>query len=116
MAGVSLIPAAIPISAPPAPPFSILTRSTSTSRVSSTLICPYFRFVRSGSSQIAAAEKASASCAARSRGKMDGIGGSRRARYEVTGSASTVAAVTSTRPAVTGTQPSGTNSSAANGG
>jgi len=65
---------------------------------------------------MAAAEKASASCAARSRLSWAGHGGSRRARYEVTGSASIVAALTRTRPAVTGSQLSGANSRAANGG
>jgi hypothetical protein len=84
--------------------------------VKNTLIWPYFRLVRSGSSQMAAAEKASASWAARSRASRAGHGGSRRTRYEVTGSASTVAALTRTRPAVTGSQVSGANSRAANGG
>jgi len=84
--------------------------------VKSALTWPYFRFVRSGSSQMAAAEKASASWAARSRAIRSGHGGSRRTRYEATGSATTVAALTRTRPAVTGSQLSGANSSAANGG
>ncbi len=119
---MSLIPAAIPISAPPSPRLrphgvrSIQARSSSTNVVNNTLIWPYFRFVRSGSSQMAAAEKASASCAARSRPSRAGHGGSRRTRYEVTGSASTVAALTSTWPAMAGSQVSGANSSAANGG
>jgi hypothetical protein len=118
-----LIPAAIPISAPPSARFrprSIQARSSSTKVVKNTLTWPYFRFVRSGSSQMAAAEKASASWAARSRDSMHhrlaGHGGSRRTRYELTGSASTVAALTRTRPAVTGSQVSGANSRAANGG
>ncbi len=116
---MSLIPAATPISAPPSPRFrprSIQVRSSSTIVVKNTLTWPYFRFVRSGSSQMAAAEKASASWTARSRPSWAGHGGSRRTRYELTGSASRVAALTRIRPAVTGSQLSGANSRAANGG
>jgi hypothetical protein len=81
-----------------------------------TLIWPYFRLVRSGSSQIAAAENASATCAARERPSEGQPDGSRSTRYDATGTATTVAAVTSTLSAPKGTRVSGANTIAANGG
>jgi hypothetical protein len=79
------------------------------------LTWPYFRLVRSGSSQIAAAENASATCAACGRRISDGPG-SRSTRYDATGTATTVAEVTTTSRATAGSTASGANAIAANGG
>jgi hypothetical protein len=113
MAGVSFSPAASPIPAPRQREGT--ARSASTSTAMNTLIWPYFRLVRSGSSQIAAAENASATSTARERLTMKPEG-SRSTRYDATGTATTVADVTSTRPATAGSTASGANTIAANGG
>ena len=125
MPGVSLIPAATPISTPPnravpsltrAPPRASSARSPTTNSAINAFIWPYSRFVRIGSSQIATMPNPNATRIACSRVSQTGTGGNRSARYETTGSTITEAAVTSTRAATAGRTASGAKAIAANGG
>ena len=120
MAGVSFSPAPSPIPAPRSHDSregrAKSARSASTSTVMNTLIWPYFRLVRSGSSQIAAAENTSATSTARERPGKAREEGSRSTRYDATGTATTVANVTSTSPVTAGSKASGANTIAAKGG